>query len=40
MTAETLWSPKEARDDADFHERLLHHLERLKAAGISYRESK
>ncbi len=38
--AETLWSPKEARDDADFHKRLLHHLKRLKAAGISYRESK
>lgn len=35
---ETLWSPRESRDYGQFHKRLDHHTNRLKAAGIYYRE--
>ncbi|MFN7986134.1 MAG: beta-N-acetylhexosaminidase [Thermoanaerobaculia bacterium] len=35
--AEVVWSPREARDLADFRARLAPHLARLDALGVSYR---
>jgi hexosaminidase len=40
--AEAVWRPPLApggfRDFPDFHRRVSHHMARLRAAGISYRE--
>jgi hexosaminidase len=35
--AEVLWSPREARDPADFQRRLREHLERLRALDVNFR---